>query len=132
MFVLAALLDGLAPNLDGELTVMDNLAILQADPTTSTLPLPTMAASLEAIARLMPAHASHLRGSHGHWTVGGGFITAWGLTGIDDERSRLHERFEIGVHSTGTYHSIDTGKYTTGPYLAEQACDRIAPRRRNA
>lgn len=87
------------------------------------------AESLDAVARLIPGHARLLRGSSGQWEFGGGYITAWGTTGIHDERSRLHERFEVGVHSTGSYHSVDTGKYTAGPYLADCACDRILPRR---
>ncbi len=86
------------------------------------------AGTLEALARLIPSQAEALKRSSGHWQIGGGYITAWGRTGIDDENSQLHERFEIGVHSTGAYHSIDTGKYTVGPHFAEDACDRIAPR----
>jgi hypothetical protein len=84
--------------------------------------------TLKALSRLMPGQQSVLERSSGHWNFGGGYITAWGRTDIDDESSRLHERFEIGVHSTGAYHSIDTGKYTVGPHFAEQACNRVAPR----
>jgi hypothetical protein len=84
--------------------------------------------TLDAIARSIPRLGDALLRSRGQWDVGGGYITAWGKTGIDDLRSQLHERFEIGVHSTGAYHSIDTGKYTTGPHFSALACDRIAPR----
>jgi len=81
--------------------------------------------TLDALVALLPVDARALRGSVGQWEMGGGYITAWGKTGIDDAHSRLHERFEIGVQSTGHYHSIDTGKYTTGPFLAERVCGRI-------
>ena len=70
-----------------------------------------------------------LRRLSGQWRIGGGWITAWGETDIDDEESELHERHAVGVHSTNAYHSVDTGKYTLGPHFAEIACDRIAPRK---
>jgi glycine/D-amino acid oxidase-like deaminating enzyme len=81
--------------------------------------------TLEVLGRLMPAQRRALRRSAGQWDIGGGYITAWGRTGIDDRRSQLHERFEIGVHSSGTYHSIDTGKYSLGPHFADIACNRL-------
>jgi class 3 adenylate cyclase len=87
------------------------------------------AGTLDAIGRLIPSLQADLRHSAGHWRIGGGYITAWWKTDIDNERSQLHERYQIGVHSAGTYHSIDTGKYTVGPLFAEAVCDRIAPRR---
>ena len=87
------------------------------------------AETLDAIGRLIPSLRADLRQSAGHWQIGGGYITAWGRTDIDDERSQLHQRYQIGVHSAGTYHSIDTGKYTMGPHFAELVCDRIASRR---
>ena len=85
--------------------------------------------TLEAIARLVPAQGDALRRLSGQWRIGGGWITAWGETDIDDEESELHERHAVGVHSTNAYHSVDTGKYTLGPHFAEIACDRIAPRK---
>ena len=81
--------------------------------------------TLDAVSRLIPRQRQALRRSAGQWEIGGGYITAWGRTGIDDKHSQLHERFEVGVHSTGSYHSVDTGKYTLGPYFAEIVCDRI-------
>jgi hypothetical protein len=87
------------------------------------------AETLDAIGRLIPTLRADLRQSAGHWQIGGGYITAWGRTDIDDERSQLHQRYQIGVHSVGSYHSIDTGKYTMGPLFAELVCDRIASRR---
>jgi hypothetical protein len=54
-----------------------------------------------------------------------GVISAWGSTDIDDPHSELHERFSIGVRSVDGYHSINTGKYTTMPYLALKAAQRV-------
>ena len=58
-------------------------------------------------------------------TVKGGVIVAWGKTDIYDPASELHRRFEIGVTSTGRYHSIDPGKLTMAPYFAESCAGRI-------
>jgi hypothetical protein len=56
---------------------------------------------------------------------GGGVIFAWGDTGVDDHQSQLHERHEIGVHSVGRYHSVNTGKYTMTPYMGMRTAERI-------
>jgi glycine/D-amino acid oxidase-like deaminating enzyme len=59
-------------------------------------------------------------------TVKGGVIVAWGATDIYDPASELHRRFEIGVTSTGRYHSVDPGKLTMAPHFAGLCADRIA------
>jgi hypothetical protein len=58
-------------------------------------------------------------------TVKGGVIVAWGQTDIYDPASELHRRFEIGVTSTGRYHSVDPGKLTMAPYFADVCATRI-------
>ncbi|HJQ85116.1 MAG TPA: FAD-dependent oxidoreductase [Candidatus Binatia bacterium] len=55
----------------------------------------------------------------------GGVIFAWGASDIDVAESRLHTRHEIGVHSVGGYHSVNTGKYTMTPYLGYETARRI-------
>jgi glycine/D-amino acid oxidase-like deaminating enzyme len=57
--------------------------------------------------------------------VMGGVIVAWGETDIDDPRSLLHRRYQIGVVSQRHYHSVDPGKYTMAPYFAAICADRI-------
>ena len=59
--------------------------------------------------------------------VKGGAIVAWGKTDIYDPASELHRRYEIGVTSTGNFHSIDPGKLTMVPYFAEICAERIRP-----
>jgi glycine/D-amino acid oxidase-like deaminating enzyme len=59
-------------------------------------------------------------------TVKGGVIVAWGATDIYDPASELHRRFEIGVTSTGGFHSVDPGKLTMAPYFADICATRIA------
>lgn len=55
-----------------------------------------------------------------------GIIYARGTTDIHDPGSGLHERHAIGARSMGTYHSLDTGKYTTAPYFARGLAQRIS------
>ena len=55
-----------------------------------------------------------------------GVIFAWGRSDIDVEDSGLHTRHEIGIHSTGNYHSVNTGKYTMVPYLGYKTAERVA------
>lgn len=55
--------------------------------------------SLSGILGLMPAFRELLEGCSSDWDVVGGWITAWGDSGIQDRRSHLHKRHEIGVHS---------------------------------
>jgi hypothetical protein len=57
----------------------------------------------------------------------GGVIFAWGATDIDDPDSELHRRDDIGVTSSGGYHSVNTGKYCMAPLLAIEVANAIAP-----
>lgn len=63
--------------------------------------------------------------------VDAGVIYARGATDIDDPASGLHRRDAIGVRSLGTYHSFDTGKYTTAPLFARRLADAIGGDRRS-
>jgi len=55
----------------------------------------------------------------------GGVIYALGWTDVDDQNSKLHDRFEIGIQSKGRYHSVDTGKYSLVPYWGLRVADRV-------
>ena len=59
--------------------------------------------------------------------VEGGVICNWGQSDISDPESEVHQRWDIGVHSRGDYHSIDTGKYSMAPLFALEVADRIRP-----
>ena len=54
-----------------------------------------------------------------------GAIFAWGDSDIGDPDSKLHDRYDIGVHSADGYHSVNTGKYTMVPYLGLKAAERV-------
>ena len=58
--------------------------------------------------------------------VHGGFVYARGAGALDDPRSGLHRRDRYGVERTGTYFSVDTGKYSTAPWLARELAAGIA------
>jgi glycine/D-amino acid oxidase-like deaminating enzyme len=57
--------------------------------------------------------------------VRGGVIYALGDTDVEDPKSGFHRRSEIGLRSSGNYHTVDTGKYTTAPMFAIETADRI-------
>jgi glycine/D-amino acid oxidase-like deaminating enzyme len=87
-----------------------------------------LAGTLDNLRRLMPALQASADDSSYAWTLKGGFVTAWGRQGIEEAASELHERYDVGVHSTGDYHSIDTGKLTLAPLFAREASARIIAR----
>jgi glycine/D-amino acid oxidase-like deaminating enzyme len=58
--------------------------------------------------------------------VHGGFVFARGSGSLDDPRSGLHRRDRYGVQRHGSYYSVDTGKYSTAPWLARELAVEIA------
>ena len=50
----------------------------------------------------------------------GGFVYACGTGSLADPASSLHRRDLFGVERLGNYFSVDTGKYATAPWLAEE------------
>ncbi len=56
---------------------------------------------------------------------GAGVIFAWGEQDIDDRRSELHARADIGVHLHDGYATIDTGKLTTAPLFARHLLEAL-------
>ena len=84
----------------------------------------TFAATVKALAGIIPSVAA-LDFSQAKVDVEGGYIFAWGRTGIADPNSELHGRSDIGIRSSGRYHSIDTGKYGMAPYFADLLADRL-------
>lgn len=80
------------------------------------------------IRALMPGASKRLDPSAAEWEVLGGYITAWGKSGIEDGGSEPHGRYAAGVSSHDHYHSIDTGKLTLALLFAAEACARIVCR----
>jgi glycine/D-amino acid oxidase-like deaminating enzyme len=85
--------------------------------------------TVEGLATVIPS-LSRLSLNGGTAKVEGGTIFGWGSTDITDLGSELHQRFDIGVHSYGNYHSVDTGKYCMAPYFALEVGRRVRAHRR--
>ena len=60
--------------------------------------------------------------------VEGGWVFASGRGPLGDRASTLHRRDRLGIHRRGNYFSVDTGKYSTAPWLALQVAEAIVPR----
>lgn len=93
-----------------------------AEPLRSELLEGTLRAMAQFVPSLVNIRVDELK----EVTVKGGAIVAWGATDIYDPASELHRRFEIGVTSTGNFHSVDPGKLTMAPYFADICAARIA------
>ncbi len=50
----------------------------------------------------------------------GNWIFASGTSDVNDPKSRLHERTDVGIKRMNNYFSINPGKYTTAPYFADE------------
>ncbi len=55
----------------------------------------------------------------------GGWVYAAGRGSLADPRSTLHRRDRVGVTRAGSYISIDTGKYSIAPWLAQQVAEMM-------
>jgi len=60
-------------------------------------------------------------------TGAGGWVYALGTGTLSQRTSTLHRRDRLEIIRDGTYVSVDTGKYSTGPWLAKQLADEIIP-----
>jgi glycine/D-amino acid oxidase-like deaminating enzyme len=57
--------------------------------------------------------------------VEGGWVYAAGRGALDDRHSTLHRRDRAGIFRDGRYLSIDTGKYSMAPWIAERVADDL-------
>jgi len=58
--------------------------------------------------------------------VRGGFVFASGSGSLADPGASLHRRDRFGVRRMGSYFSVDTGKYSTAPWLAARLAQEIS------
>jgi len=91
------------------------------EPLRSKIIARTLRAMSDIVPDLRELESEHLSEA----SVKGGVIVAWGETDIYDRNSELHRRYDIGIKSSGRYHSIDPGKLTMAPYFAEALAERI-------
>ena len=72
---------------------------------------------------------SILEEPHASWEVAGGYIVAHGYGDIVDAQSPLHDRSCPGARELAPgYVSVDTGKYSLGPLIAQRAVELICRR----
>lgn len=57
--------------------------------------------------------------------IEGGWVFAAGRGALSDPASTLHRRSEYGAVKIGSYYSIDTGKYSTAPWVAKNLAEQI-------
>ncbi len=58
--------------------------------------------------------------------VRGGFVFAQGRGSLSDPKATIHRRDQFGVNRLGGYISVDTGKYSTAPWLADRLAKQIS------
>jgi hypothetical protein len=59
------------------------------------------------------------------WTVQGGWVVARGKGPLSELSSGLHRRDLFGIQRLGSYFSVDVGKYSMAPLLAEQIVNEV-------
>lgn len=78
----------------------------------------------EHLESLLPGVAG-IRANVEHIELQGGWVFAAGQGSLADPRSSLHRRSDFRIARKGSYFSVDTGKYSTAPWLAKQLADQI-------
>lgn len=58
--------------------------------------------------------------------IEGGYVFAHGRGALDDPHSTLHRRSQFGTRTIERYVSIDTGKFSTAPFMARDIAHAIA------
>jgi hypothetical protein len=53
-------------------------------------------------------------------------VFARGTGSLDDPATSLHRRDRLGIRRDGKYITVDTGKYSTAPWLAARLAEEVA------
>lgn len=84
-----------------------------------------VAAVREGIMTVLPG-AVAIFAAAGAVRVEGGWVFAHGQGSLGDPAASLHRRDRFGIRRLGTYLSVDTGKYSTAPWLAWRLAAEVA------
>lgn len=79
---------------------------------------------LERLGTILPAVAG-LRDRLAQSRVEGGWVFAQGQGALDDPNASIHRRDRFGVLAKDGYLSVDTGKYSSGPALAQSVAQGL-------
>jgi FAD dependent oxidoreductase len=94
----------------------------------ANFPLPpdelVIARTLAGIQRYLP-RMSEVTDAATDVRVAGGWVFALGRGSLADVASTLHRRDRFGIRNRGAYYSVNTGKYSTAPWLASRLADAI-------
>lgn len=83
------------------------------------------ASILDHLQGLLPG-LERVRANVQSMTLQGGWVFAAGRGALSDPRSTLHRRADFGLTRLGAYHSVDTGKYSSAPWLARRLAERLS------
>jgi glycine/D-amino acid oxidase-like deaminating enzyme len=81
--------------------------------------------SLRELAKFFPAVADLPNGAK-CWKLRGGWVVAPNGGPLSDPSSGLHKRDSFGWRHLRNYISVDAGKYSMAPYLAEKVAEEIS------
>jgi hypothetical protein len=70
-----------------------------------------------ALRRNLPG-ATHILDAADRTAARGGWVFAQGKGSLSDRAASIHQRNKFGILQRGSYFSVDTGKYSTAPWLA--------------
>lgn len=79
---------------------------------------------LDSLSNLVP-DVKKIRDDAETTRLGGGWVFASGQGELDDPMSTLHSRSAFGLARRGRYLSVDTGKYSTAPWMAKELADSL-------
>lgn len=99
-----------------------------APPPTPRLVDEDRAARLEGMIAALAAHVPGVRAvqaAAARVTLGGGWVFAIGDGLLSDPAATLHRRDRIGIRRLHRYFSVDTGKYSIAPWLAEELATAV-------
>jgi glycine/D-amino acid oxidase-like deaminating enzyme len=103
-----------------DLADIDGLAMPARDAAADRA---VIARTVAALAQFFPEVPAALDGAD--IRVRGGWVVAAGGGSLADAGSALHRRDRFGVSRSGTYISVDTGKYASAPWLARRIASEI-------
>lgn len=92
------------------------------DPTRRQAVIAATRAGLSPLVR----HVDELFETADSIRVEGGYVFAKESGAIDNPAASIHRRSRFGVERRGNYFSVDTGKFSTGPWLAETLARELA------
>jgi glycine/D-amino acid oxidase-like deaminating enzyme len=100
------------------------VSLQQPQPLTDAEKLRFITDVRAALGSMLPATTQVFEAAE-ELKVEGGFVFAMGQGSLGDPVSTIHRRDRFGVHKHGRYFSVDTGKYSTAPWLARNLAKEI-------